>query len=102
APSPPAPYTLSLHDALPIFANRTGWVNGDFDYNGIINSNDYFAIDLNFLTVNQSSTPNPSSSPTPNSITQTTALAAAQDQPALRSEEHTSELQSLRHLVCRL
>src|SRR5258705_4847660 len=24
------------------------------------------------------------------------------DQPGLRSEEHTSELQSLRHLVCRL
>src|SRR5437899_7845345 len=28
--------------------------------------------------------------------------AAARDRTARRSEEHTSELQSLRHLVCRL
>src|SRR5205814_9395775 len=29
-------------------------------------------------------------------------LAVLLDKPAKRSEEHTSELQSLRHLVCRL
>src|SRR5258705_8294272 len=30
------------------------------------------------------------------------AMQAPNEQAALRSEEHTSELQSLRHLVCRL
>src|SRR5436853_7346312 len=29
-------------------------------------------------------------------------VGVAEDQPPTRSEEHTSELQSLRHLVCRL
>src|SRR5262245_63910137 len=29
-------------------------------------------------------------------------LMSHQEDPVLRSEEHTSELQSLRHLVCRL
>src|SRR5205814_3498209 len=32
----------------------------------------------------------------------TNSADVAQDPLALRSEEHTSELQSLRHLVCRL
>src|SRR5437899_9931859 len=30
------------------------------------------------------------------------AARRSEDPPVLRSEEHTSELQSLRHLVCRL
>src|SRR5205814_6161559 len=30
------------------------------------------------------------------------ALGAAQSEERIRSEEHTSELQSIRHLVCRL
>src|SRR5205814_10065463 len=56
-------YTLSLHDALPIYALAAGIVAG---------------------------TAAPRANPT-------LRAAAAQ-----RSEEHTSELQSLRHLVCRL
>ena len=30
--------------------NRTGWFNGDFDYNGIVNFDDYSLIDLSFNT----------------------------------------------------
>src|SRR5262245_63093563 len=57
--APPALYTLSLHDALPISASRRWW-----------------------RTRRPTATPCRCGSP--------------------RSEEHTSELQSLRHLVCRL
>src|SRR5438045_9016665 len=66
---PPTPeiYTLSLHDALPIF----GGVPVD-------------------RTVRQ------------NIVQQAVDRFAAVDRVQLRSEEHTSELQSLRHLVCRL
>src|SRR5436853_5059331 len=35
-------------------------------------------------------------------VGQVAGPAAGADRPSLRSEEHTSELQSLRHLVCRL
>src|SRR5262245_62625937 len=35
-------------------------------------------------------------------LTRLAAFAARHPLPAIRSEEHTSELQSLRHLVCRL
>src|SRR5436853_4064124 len=53
-------YTLSLHDALPIFSPRSATCS-------------------------------------------TTARSVERSMPATaRSEEHTSELQSLRHLVCRL
>src|ERR1035438_10899933 len=52
-------YTLSLHDALPIYRK-------------------------------------------PSTSTPRTNLHAKVPLHALRSEEHTSELQSLRHLVCRL
>src|SRR2546422_1694566 len=55
-------YTLSLHDALPIFAART------------------VALDRARLS----------------------NVAATADRAPLRSEEHTSELQSRLHLVCRL
>src|SRR5258705_7178703 len=40
--------------------------------------------------------------PTVSSIRGLFRRAPVGDKPPLRSEEHTSELQSLRHLVCRL
>src|SRR5262245_63855824 len=59
-------YTLSLHDALPIFPS----------------DNQAFAILLPRATAPESASPDTAG--------------------GHRSEEHTSELQSLRHLVCRL
>src|SRR5437899_11437800 len=56
-------YTLSLHDALPI----------------------YLPLGLGLIRVAELASANP-----------------ARDWHSPRSEEHTSELQSLRHLVCRL
>src|SRR5437899_11864601 len=72
-PATPNIYTLSLHDALPIFDDRREKRIARFRVGDAQR-----------------------------------ALAAAQGIVALagiafhRSEEHTSELQSLRHLVCRL
>src|SRR5205814_10464512 len=62
-------YTLSLHDALPIF--RTGTVPGDAFTAPTVS---YWGFAINRGRNGRDS----------------------------RSEEHTSELQSLRHLVCRL
>src|SRR5438045_6914842 len=62
-------YTLSLHDALPIFPSRST-ASGSVDGWSTISTN------------RRSDPQNPSR--------------------WRRSEEHTSELQSLRHLVCRL
>src|SRR5256885_7912298 len=62
-------YTLSLHDALPIFRP------------------------VNPLSTPQSEPPLRNGAP---------AAAAARSASALRSEEHTSELQSPCNLVCRL
>src|SRR5687767_15556650 len=80
-------YTLSLHDALPIFprTSRNASSIDSASTNGVVSSN-----------------------------TAKTALLAAEyasmrgrtttacGQSARRSEEHTSELQSLAYLVCRL
>src|SRR5258705_6042678 len=60
-------YTLSLHDALPIYAGDARW---------------HLAA---AREVQHAGEP-----------------LAGRKEPVLRSEEHTSELQSLRHLVCRL
>src|SRR5436305_11853286 len=74
SPSPTAIYTLSLHDALPISTLR-------FHAS---------AFRHRVRQVSRSSVSLSMRSPAP---------AAS---PASRSEEHTSELQSRQHLVCRL
>src|SRR5258705_8778066 len=70
-------YTLSLHDALPISISSAK--------NGLPAARS--AIDSPSLLMDGSG---PSSSETSAAVSES------------RSEEHTSELQSLRHLVCRL
>src|SRR5262245_62979270 len=69
-------YTLSLHDALPIYELQES----------IAAANDARMALLGAMGVR----------PT------TPLRVAALGERTLRSEEHTSELQSLRHLVCRL
>src|SRR5262245_66453977 len=75
-PAPTEIYTLSLHDALPIFERR-------------MRLNESVVRILTVVHV-----PPELSQPKVDAE----AVAAAEE----RSEEHTSELQSLRHLVCRL
>src|SRR5436853_2295993 len=70
-------YPLSLHDALPISASN---VVGAWQPRGTI-----FLGPVSDVTLSAS-----------------IGQAARTFAPLVRSEEHTSELQSLRHLVCRL
>src|SRR5205814_9655386 len=81
APSPSAFYTLSLHDALPICFCH--WIEP-------VNPLSVTVVTLLLHTVESVAVGVP---PTLGGLTVTVAT---------RSEEHTSELQSLRHLVCRL
>src|SRR5205814_10269208 len=75
-------YTLSLHDALPIWSiSSTTWPSSSS-----ISSRRAAATSLH----------------RPNSSMASCRPARAAAARRLRSEEHTSELQSLRHLVCRL
>src|SRR5205814_10527720 len=83
-PSPTDLYTLSLHDALPIYMQAT-------DRDGTVHR---------FWRITS-----------PDAIAAAQAALAEREMliadghhryETARSEEHTSELQSLRHLVCRL
>src|SRR5205814_6185086 len=91
----PVIYTLSLHDALPIFVSssrvreliRAGQVeqagkllSAPYRIRGMVTHGAGRGAKIGFPTANLS----------------------AIDTLLPRSEEHTSELQSLRHLVCRL
>src|SRR5436853_7181086 len=81
-------YTLSLHDALPIFELT-------------------LPEDAPVVGQRAGSVPWPTDSALVAILREGRVLVPSDDDPLeagdeLRSEEHTSELQSLRHLVCRL
>src|SRR5699024_12779799 len=80
APATPATYTLSLHDALPISHNQP-WVRRRLQaHRGVRVSNTHKR----------------------RCESEVTHSAVAADSCIIRSEEHTSELQSRFDLVCRL
>src|SRR5439155_10787942 len=82
APAPPAIYTLSLHDALPIsFAGPAR----DDDRQGHGHDDHHEAGEVGAVDERAEGRP-----------------VLDQPRPLRRSEEHTSELQSRGHLVCRL
>src|SRR5437899_10424569 len=74
-------YTLSLHDALPILSDGAA------------------APPRTFLAHDRLATPAPARAVRRLSLRN---LHRRRRRAGFRSEEHTSELQSLRHLVCRL
>src|SRR5205814_10307542 len=101
-PPPPVLYTLSLHDALPISARRAGsflacLVGEGIEAKGIqepIEGRRDLSGDVVPLTRLESC----------GAEIGVAGRDARRDPDELakrRSEEHTSELQSLRHLVCR-
>src|SRR5690606_39945993 len=101
-PPPPAPYTLSLHDALPISARPPRSVN--------ICSRIWFSLIAQLATDGPDSFRNSVFS-APNGAAPasrerssdfvTTLCTFVQAFCSERSEEHTSELQSRENLVCR-
>src|SRR5438309_4587405 len=82
----PEIYTLSLHDALPIWPKRIFFI-------GILGST---LLSLNFGMIQ--SYP----AALANQIVSGAKISARNAPDTIRSEEHTSELQSQFHLVCRL
>src|SRR5207253_10291313 len=100
-PSPPHTYTLSLHDALPIYCTIAALARSR-----LAPSNPCPAPSMR---MNDAGTPAFVSAPcivSPSIIgTVVSASPCTMSEgaaPGERSEEHTSELQSRGHLVCRL
>src|SRR5262249_62108772 len=94
--APPDPYTLSLHDALPIYILAYADEIQQVDTTGIEPTSHALRSGLNWR----------SDIPVPSLDRQEVLAAAPEGSPSTglfkRSEEHTSELQSLTNLVCRL
>src|SRR5205814_3000576 len=93
ATATPVIYTLSLHDALPI-----SWVAAldSMDDDGRRASLAFVAgqqVDIPVAELNEALR---------RALVVRAVGGSPQRELSLRSEEHTSELQSLRHLVCRL
>src|SRR5205814_6109887 len=92
----PHPYTPSLHDALPISsaAPGTGIVGSTIQYHGTADR--YSLSGATAVGTLYSNATTATSNPA------VTLRSVGSSGGQARSEEHTSELQSLRHLVCRL
>src|SRR5205814_10473317 len=91
-------YTLALHDALPIFTGASGSGKSSLLRAGLLP-----ILARGQQVPGSDQWPRIVMTPTRDPLTELAARLAAVGGPdALRSEEHTSELQSLRHLVCRL
>src|SRR5436853_538161 len=100
ASAPTRLYTLSLHDALPISGSMPG---SDFASEPLTIRMLAASITVFLPSFSTFTRPGPSYLPQP--CTQSTLFFLKRNSIPLecfRSEEHTSELQSLRHLVCRL
>src|SRR5207253_11456361 len=100
AASPPATSTLSLHDALPIWPARGGGARrrGEQQQERDRRPNEGTRFPLSTL---RHSAPHEYVGPL-ESLMSTRAFVGSTTAVAARSEEHTSELQSRGHLVCRL
>src|SRR5205814_8819973 len=92
APPPSQIYTLSLHDALPIYASHvaTGTITA-LIATALIYLTHWPLQPLDLTTASAFA-----------GLLVAAGGAAVKFYKSRRSEEHTSELQSLRHLVCRL
>src|SRR5205823_13192857 len=100
-PTPRTPtYPLSLHDALPIFVHALG--EAAFRLRGALGDGADSLKQFNLPLERATS----ASLEAIKSFSEGRRLSREQGSlngvPALRSEEHTSELQSLAYLVCRL
>src|SRR5205814_10143049 len=100
--APTEPHTPSLHDALPIFACKNP---SQGICNGQVNSCLGGATTCGTATCCPNGacslcSPSPSGNVCVRALQPSACVASSCDSTTPRSEEHTSELQSLRHLVC--
>src|SRR5205814_9467322 len=96
------PHTLSLHDALPILPNSSPPARGDRGIHISLDPQAFSGLERRWLSkLSSAHVPHLPSSPRPPDRRLDRLHCRRADAPP-RSEEHTSELQSLRHLVCRL
>src|SRR5262245_49532487 len=100
ASAPPAIDTLSLHDALPIFGGRYAGAalrpDGTLVHWGLDGASATCVhSQVDGHTITQEAVPVPG-------LSAVVSVSFSFFPSTFRSEEHTSELQSLRHLVCRL
>src|SRR5205823_14248118 len=95
-PAPPLTYTLSLHDALPILTRVRHELRDNPNLSNPRNINQVF--EALKLQTSVKRTNLVVRVPT----TEAGVALNGESLPSLRSEEHTSELQSLAYLVCRL
>src|SRR5205814_7989971 len=89
---PPRPPLLSLHDALPILREPRAVLDALAWCEGVMLGREAYHRPYVLAELHRALHPGADAMPTRE------ALIARME----RSEEHTSELQSLRHLVCRL
>src|SRR5439155_26259885 len=95
-------YPLSLHDALPISSMGVSWIAGRWPYGGPGGRDSRCALDTGASRRVGSILP-AMSTLAPATIRAPTGTAlSCKGWHQERSEEHTSELQSRGHLVCRL
>src|SRR5262249_61215489 len=96
APASPAIFTLSLHDALPIYVRPMGELGVGHDGRRVrVHEHDLVALRDQYLAGLRPRVVELGRLPDHD-------RAGADQEDLLRSEEHTSELQSLTNLVCRL
>src|SRR5205814_3684597 len=94
ASAPTAIYTLSLHDALPISSSENSMMSPLSASSGARARDRKYRPGLSGCRAEMC--------PNESSTRSRARMWLAVTNSSIRSEEHTSELQSLRHLVCRL
>src|SRR5207253_9914429 len=100
-PSPPAPYSLSLHDALPILLEVMRRVIAMTEKR-LLDDKGRPYFDLSYYAVTKDGRYAGSSAYEGGQFAVADATGPRLESTVFRSEEHTSELQSRGHLVCRL
>src|SRR5205814_8773615 len=101
-PTPPPLYTLSLHDALPISNWGFDFIKLDFLSHGSLEGIHYDAsVKTGIQAYNQGMQYLRGRLNGKMFLSESIAPIFPYQYAHSRSEEHTSELQSLRHLVCR-
>src|SRR5205814_9805514 len=101
-PPPPGFYPLSLHDALPIFRGLKAAIRIALEVQHLRRQQPPLRQRRRYLFWHRAKILADDERVVPDAFQRENAEQIVRPVSNERSEEHTSELQSLRHLVCRL